>query len=805
MSEHDERTDLAEENRRLRARIAALEKGGAAPPRDQLHWISLALQHAPYGAVVASTASEGAIQFANAEFTAITGYQIADVPTVARWIERAYPDPDYRAQVMANWQRDVSEPGRDVVYRVRCRDGSDKDILLRAALLPADRMVVTLLDVSQHRRALAAVRHSEERFRQIAETIDQVFWVVQTRPERIQYVSPAFETIWGRTAAELYETPRLWLEAIHPEDRAAVVQAYDPCLTGEAPGFLQLYRVVRPDGEIRWIEDAGYGLLDEDGSTYRLVGTAKDVTDGVMASRALRESDERFRQLADTLPSGLVVHCHGRIVYANRAAARAAGALHPRELVGQGIFDFVHPDSMAATEERIAAVYAKSSDPGWVESIFLRRDGASFPVEVASARIDWKGDPAGLVVFNDITGRRQAEERRRRLEQRIEEAQRTESLAVLAGGVAHDFNNLLVGILGNADLALMELQGDSTARERIKGVELAARRAADLARQMLAYSGKGHFVVDELDLQALLRESSHLLDASISKRVAIRYRLCDRAITVRGDATQIRQVLMNLITNAAEAMGESGGDITISSELRDYDAAALALLQAAPEAKPGTYAVVAIHDTGVGMDEATLRRIFDPFFTTKFTGRGLGLAAVQGIVRGHEGTIQVESQPGEGSTFRLLLPAHTESARRQSEAPERPAPPREGPAGTVLIVDDEETVLVVGSTMLEHAGFEVLTAPGGRAAVDLLRRDPHAIDCVLLDLSMPLMDGRECFQLLREIRPDIRVVLSSGYNEQEAVDRFEHEGLAGFIQKPYRATDLSAIIRQACDEEGIWE
>ena len=509
-----------------------------------------------------------------------------------------------------------------------------------------------------------------------------------------------------------------------------------------------------------------------------------------------RESEERFRRLAETLPTGLAVHTRGRIVFANRAAADVAGC-EPDDLLGRDVFAFVHPSSVEVTQARIAAIYAKSADAAWIESTFQRADGSPFPVEVASSRIDWLGQPAGLVIFNDVSVRKQSDEEQRQLERRMLEAQRMESLAVLAGGVAHDFNNLLVGILGNADLALMELSPESPARARIEGIELASRRAADLARQMLAYSGKGRFVVDRMDLHTLLKEISHLLEATITRRAVVKYSFADLLPPVRGDATQIRQVLMNLMTNAAEAIEDNTGIITVGTALVDHRGDQRFDAWPAGYLEPGHYAVVSVSDTGAGMDEATRRRIFDPFFTTKFTGRGLGLAAVLGIIKGHGGAIRVQSQPGRGSRFEVLLPAMMDELTRADPDLAEAPPLAERHGATVLIVDDDETVRTVGAAMLGHAGYQVMTAADGVDAVQTFTEHHERIDAVLMDLSMPRMDGTACFAELRRIRPDVTVVLSSGYNEQDAVDRFAGSGLAGFIQKPYRASELLAAIAKA--------
>jgi len=311
---------------------------------------------------------------------------------------------------------------------------------------------------------------------------------------------------------------------------------------------------------------------------------------------------------------------------------------------------------------------------------------------------------------------------------------------------------------------------------------------------MLAYAGKGRFVVQALDLNAVIREMTHLLDVSISKKVALRYRLADNLPAVEADASQMRQVIMNLITNASEAIGERSGVISITTAAMECDREYLSEMPYAEGLEPGPYVSVEVADTGCGMDEATKARIFDPFFTTKFTGRGLGLAAVLGIVRGHRGAVKVYSEPGQGSTFKVLLPASAQPAQEESA---RAGTGGWKGSGKALLVDDEETVRVVGQRMLERLGFEVVCAGNGAEALAIFRERPGDFVCVILDLTMPHMDGEETFRELRRVRPDVCVVLSSGYNEQEVTQRFAGKGLAGFIQKPYQIDALAQALRKA--------
>lgn len=398
-------------------------------------------------------------------------------------------------------------------------------------------------------------------------------------------------------------------------------------------------------------------------------------------------------------------------------------------------------------------------------------------------------------LLSNILERRRSEEGRRKLEDQIHHAQKLESLGVLAGGIAHDFNNLLMGVLGNASLAMMELPPESPARESVTHIEHAALRAAELAKQMLAYSGKGRFIIQRLDLTKVVEEMSHLLQVSISKKAFLRYNFAANLPAVEGDPTQIRQVIMNLITNASDAVGEKSGVITICTGALAADSAYLSETYLDDDLPEGCYVYVEVSDTGCGMDEETQAKIFDPFFTTKFTGRGLGLAATLGIVRGHKGAIKVYSEVGKGTTIKLLFPACALPEDEPTGNDEKEALAWKS-TGKILLVDDEETVRVVCRRILESCGFRVLTANDGRIGVDLFREKADEIDLVLLDMTMPHMDGEEAFREMRKIRSDVRVVLTSGYSEQDATGRFAGKGLAGFIQKPFFPSSLLEKVRE---------
>lgn len=412
------------------------------------------------------------------------------------------------------------------------------------------------------------------------------------------------------------------------------------------------------------------------------------------------------------------------------------------------------------------------------------------------------GRPVWTGVVLDVSDRRRAEAERQEMERRMLHVQKLESLGVLAGGMAHDFNNILMAILGHADLAAGRLPADAPAQEHLAAIDRAARRAADLSHQMLAYAGRGKFVIGPVQIGEMVQEMSHLLEASISKKARLDLRLEPKLPAIQGDATQIRQVLLNLLTNASEALQEDPGTITLSAQAVLCEAGELEALAPGAGLPGGRYVLLEVADTGCGMSAETMERIFEPFFTTKFTGRGLGMAAVLGIVQGHRGAIQVSSAPGQGSRFRLYFPA--------SEQGERPVP-SEGPAapwrgqGTVLLVDDEPVLQELGKQMIEELGFQVLTAGDGLEALQRFRTHEGPVAAVVLDLTMPRMDGEETFRELRRLDPKLRILLSSGYAEQEVLERFAGMGLAGVIQKPYRLQDLAERLRATLESPGTRE
>lgn len=398
----------------------------------------------------------------------------------------------------------------------------------------------------------------------------------------------------------------------------------------------------------------------------------------------------------------------------------------------------------------------------------------------------------------DITSRREAEEERKRLEAQVLQSQKLESLGVLAGGIAHDFNNLLTTILAHSELAQISVTRGESVDSHLEAITIASERAADLCRQMLAYSGRGRFEIRPLDLNAVVREMAYLLEVSISKNVTMTFDLSEDLPGIEGDVTQLRQVVMNLITNASEAIGNSGGGVQLVTESIRLEDRCVLTAGVEERLPSGDYVRLRVTDDGCGMSEETAARIFEPFFSTKFTGRGLGLAAVLGIIRGHHGAIEVRSSPDEGTTIEVLLPV----AQSRAEVPvTRDASCEEWTSsGRVLVIDDEEMVIDVASLILESAGLDVVSAPDGSAGIRQLRELGDDLRLVLLDLTMPGLSGDETFAELRAISPSVPIVLMSGYDEDEVAGRFADSKPDGFVHKPFLREQLLAGVRQALDE-----
>ena len=729
---------------------------------------------------------DGRLRYANRVLRDMTGYTAEEalgLPAGGFFV----PEDRERARARI---RNLQEGGTEYPseYRLLAKDGSTIPVEISSRVIEYEgkpALLSVIRDISRRKEAEARVQLQLAAMDSTTEGIG-----ILAEEQRYIYVNPAHARIYGYgSPSELIG--KTWHILYDDEEAARIEHDVMPLLAkygrwqGETPGK-------KRDGSLADVE-ISLTQIDNGG----LICVCRDITGRRWSEAALRASEERYRALYNDNPSMyFTVDENGIVLSVNRFGASQLG-YEVEDLVGQQVLGVFYEDDKNAVREHLAkCIENPDSIFNW-EFRKVRRDGSLLWVrEHARAVRNSEGDSLVMIVCEDITEQKRAEDERRHLEIQVQHAQKLESLGLMAGGIAHDFNNLLVGVLGNAGLALSKLPADSSARRNILALEKAADRAAELCKQLLAYSGKGRFEVRAADLSDLVRDMEDLLDVAVAKRTTVRYNLVEDLPAVECDVAQIRQIVMNLVTNASEAIGDEVGIIKVSTSTVEIGESYGNSITGA--VLPGLYVCLEVADSGCGMDAETLSRIFDPFFSTKFTGRGLGLAAVLGIVRGHEGAIEVRSEPSKGTTFRALFPSTGRQV--QTRVNKETATPSELGSGTVLVIDDEAVVRSVAKQTLEQAGFEVLTASDGREGVECFQNKRDSIGLVVLDVTMPGLSGEEAFRELQEIKPDVRVLLSSGFDEQEVTGRFEGLGLRGFIQKPYRPDQLITMVRRGFED-----
>ncbi len=613
------------------------------------------------------------------------------------------------------------------------------------------------------RSATLRAEEGEKRISEILESIGDNF-ISLDRAWCFAYINRAAEMVLGRRREELLGK-NIWTE--YPKLRSSTVGAmYRQVYENQSPAdFEYLHRATAT-----WFQVNVYPSKRGGISIYFLDITQRKRHEAEAARLAtLVESSEDA--IMSVGPEGLIQSW-------NDGAERLYG-YKPEEAIGHSIYMLLPSDSQDE-ESRLLEKMQRGERVEHFETVRVRKDGKHIHVSLSISPIpDSHGTIIGVSgIARDVTARVE-------LEERLRQTQKLESLDVLAGGVAHDFNNLLVPIMGNASLAIESLPALDPARPLLKEVIQASERASNLTRQLVAYTGRGKFIIELVDLSDLVRETAGLLRASISRNVALQLDVATELPAVEADVTQMQQIVMNLVINAGEAIGEENGWVRVRTGIEDVDEAFAGASLSSGALRSGRYVWLEVRDNGCGMDEATKARIFDPFFTTKFTGRGLGLSAVAGIVRSHG--------PGRGTTLKLWLPAT--SAPKSKRA--REVPRELMGRGAILLVDDEDAVRRVAKAALERYGYTVTLAEDGYQAVDIFSRTEEQMILVILDVAMPGMGGEETFRRLKAIRPEVPVLLSSGFDELEAARRFQDGGIAGFLQKPYTVAQLAEKVKAA--------
>ncbi|MDR3580261.1 MAG: PAS domain S-box protein [Oryzomonas sp.] len=652
--------------------------------------------------------------------------------------------------------------------------------------------VAAFLDVTTHIRTSEALRESEERYRVLFEQSPDGIVLVDPNTFELHHFNDAACRDLGYTREEF---ARLTIQDLDPLEELPMIQERARSLIETGTAAFETIHVTK-QGEprnvevhLQYVTISGRSLIS---SIYH------DITGRKRSEAALKASEEKFRTFVESSFDVIfVLNAEGVLQFVSPSWEKHFG--YPAgNVIGHNFKPLVHPDDAPLCTEYFIKVLT-SGVSGTSPPYRIRHVDGSWRTFTANGTsyVDNNGTLLYIGVGRDISDQKRAEDERVELERKLLHAQKLESLGVLAGGIAHDFNNLLTAILGNLDLALMRLPQSSPVRTNIEQSMLASRRASDLTRQMLAYSGKGLFELKEIDLNEIVRDNIDLFKAVVPRNVSFAADAESALPPIMADPGQIQQVVMNLITNAVEALGASKGVVVLTTGVMTCDDRCIrkSLLEEKPP--PGKYVFIEVSDNGCGMDVETQRRLFEPFFTTKFTGRGLGMAATQGIVRTHLGIILLESSVGEGTTFRILLPAIESSITQPVVAIDSPLPGAGHSVehkGKILVVDDEESVRALAAEYVRHFGFEAIEAGDGIEALELYRRHADGIDLVILDLAMPNMDGVSAFFELKKIRPDVRVILSSGYSEQAVAEQFKQEKPVCFIQKPFQLKELEAKI-----------
>ena len=639
------------------------------------------------------------------------------------------------------------------------------------------------LDITEDKQVKNALKESEERFRQITDNINEVFWLFDWQEQRVLYVSPAYELIWGRSREALYENYGEWGGSIHPEDVPHAQETFNRILeTGG--GEPREYRVIRPDGAERWIADTGYAIKDENGAIVRVTGIAEDITERKQTEDALNREKERLAVTLKSIGDAVIsTDRKGCIVLMNPVAEKLTGwteaAAQNRPLME--VFRIVNEQTREPQPNPVEKVLATGQIVELANhTLLVAKNGQEHVIADSGAPIrNREGQIIGVVlVFRDITNQQ-------RTEKELLKMEKLKSLGVLAGGIAHDFNNFLTGIIGNLSLAKLDVQPGNPVSRALNEMEKAALRAKDLTQQLLTFSKGGEPVKQTIRIADVVRESAQF--ALHGSNVRCQIDLDENLLPADVDEGQIAQVVHNLIINADQAMPD-GGAIRIQGanvNLAAANAYALA---------PGKYIELSIRDEGIGIHPEYRKKIFDPYFTTKQKGSGLGLAVAYSIIAKHDGQLTVESQLGQGTTFTLMLPAVMGSQLAQSD------PTRQLVAGSgrVLVMDDEDFIRDLATAMLRKMGYEVTVAPDGQAAVSIYQEALEAgrtFDAVILDLTVPGgMGGKDTLQQLKSLDPTVKAIVSSGYSNDPVMANHSRFGFCAAVKKPYLVEEMSRVL-----------
>jgi PAS domain S-box-containing protein len=642
------------------------------------------------------------------------------------------------------------------------------------------------IDITERKAAEEALRASEADFR--ASFLSTAVGQVQADPINGRYlrVNPKFCDITGYSEEELLRMT--FRDLTHPDDRAHDSVAHQAMVDGKISELSREKRYRRKDGKAVWVNISASIIRDEAGKPLRTLAVIRDISARRVAEDAQQAAESKYRTLVEQSLAGIYIVQDDVFAYVNPTLAELLG-YRGDELIGRPVMEVIFPEDRPVVAENIRRRLTGDTRSIRYGLHMVRRDGSVFPVEVHGARTVYKDRPAILGTLLDLT-------ERRKIEAQLLQSQKMEAIGQLAGGIAHDFNNLLAAITGNARLALEDLPDAHPARQFLGEIGKASARAIELVRRILTFSRQEPQERRIMKFQPVVEETLKLLQVSIPPTIEIRASYPETADPIFADQTQIQQVIMNLCANAIHAMGEKGL-LEVRESVIDVDAG---LARTSPDLHPGRYVHLCVSDSGCGMDRATLARIFDPFFTTKAQGEGtgLGLSVVHGIIKAHEGAITVYSEPGHGTAFHLYFPI----AAGDTSPPEAgPATVPQGHGERILYVDDEEPLVFLTSQVLRRLGYEVTGFVDAEEALEAFTAEPHRFDVAISDLSMPRLSGRDLAQRLLQIRPDIPVVLVSGYLRPNDVQRAREIGVRDLVLKPDTVEELGRILHRILSEQ----
>lgn len=758
----------------------------------------LLFENAPFGMSVVE--ADGPVTYVNTKFTELFGYHGADVPDGRTWFRKAFPDREYRRKAVTLWKEDTrdAKPGEGMprIFTVTCSDGTTKVVNIISSLLSSGEYLVSYEDITERTKAEETLRESEKRLDRAMAVKNEGVWDWNLITNET-FFDDRYYTMAGYMPREFPQDIAAWREHVHPEDLPEVQSAIATSVSGRSPVLDIEFRFRRQDGSWMWIQGRGKIVgWTVDGAPLRMIGTHTDITERKRAEENLRESEERWKFALEGSGDGVWDwHCETGKVYFSPQWKVMLGLRE--EEPGDTLEEWgrrLHPDDRKRRHDDLQRHFNGETDIYINEHRVHCKDGAYKWIldrgKVIKRRPD--GRPLRVIgTHTDLTDRKKTEEEKIELERRLARAQRLESIGTLAGGIAHDFNNLLMGIQGNASLVMMGLDPFHPHYERLRHVEEHVASGADLTKQLLGFSRGGRYDVKPVSINEIVKKSSAMFGRT-RKEISLHEKYAIDPCVAEVDRSQMEQVFINLFVNAWHAM-PGGGDIFIETEQ-----AVLDTTHAIPsQVEPGRFVKVTVTDTGTGMDKQTRERIFDPFFTTKEMGRGsgLGLASVYGIITGHEGMINVYSEPGHGTTFTLYIPASEKRPVEEKKSAERILFGTE----TILLVDDETMVLDVSRDMLKSLGYRVYTTGGGQEAVAFYSEKKDEIDLIILDMIMPGMSGSATFDQLRGINPAVKVLLASGYSINSKAHEIMDRGCDGFIQKPFHLERLSRVVREVLD------